>query len=177
VAEAADRSPEAVVRDLVEAWNSHDIERICGFFHDDFENWQAPLPLVQGLAAYRRHLEHWFAAYPELRLEIVTLVAAGDRVCLETRATGTPSSTFFGVVADGESGERENRALGILELREGRVWRERGYWDFSMWIGKCSPLARLSVAQPDAGNTRLQADVPAASVAAGPYAPPGREVL
>jgi predicted ester cyclase len=140
VAEAADRSSEAVVRDLVEAWNSHDIERICGFFHDDFENWQAPLPLVQGLAAYRRHLEHWFAAYPALRLEIVTLFAAGDRVCLETRATGTPSSMFFGVVAGGESGERENRA------------------------------------QPDAGNTRLQADVPAASMAAGLHAPPGREV-
>jgi steroid delta-isomerase-like uncharacterized protein len=127
----------ATVRALVEAWNSHDVERICAFFHDDFENHQAPLPPVIGLDAYRRHLGEWFAAYPDLRLEIVSLFCEGDLVCLETKATGTPAHTFFGVEAPHG---RDNRALDVLELRDGRVRRQRGYWDFSLWTGAPSPL-------------------------------------
>jgi steroid delta-isomerase-like uncharacterized protein len=127
----------ATVRALVDAWNSHDVERICAFFHEDFENHQAPLPPVIGLDAYRRHLGAWFAAYPDLRLEIVALFSEGDLVCLETSATGTPARSFFGVKTPHG---RDNRALDVLELRDGRVIRQRGYWDFSLWTGAPSPL-------------------------------------
>ncbi len=130
----------ATVRALVDAWNSHDVERICAFFHDDFENHQMPLPPVIGLDAYRRHLAEWFAAYPDLRIGIVTLFAEGDLVCLETEASGTPERSFYGVEP---TPGRENRALDVLELRDGRVARQRGYWDFSLWTGAPSPLADI----------------------------------
>ena len=138
-AAAPSQRSAAIVRTLVDAWNSHDVERICAFFHEDFENWQAPLPTVRGLDAYRAHLAHWFRAYPDLRLTIVTLFADGDRVCLETSATGSPVAAFF--AAEPTANGRVNRALDVLELREGRVWRERGYWDFSLFAGAPSPLA------------------------------------
>src|SRR6185503_13025855 len=118
VADRSERSRE-VVRALVDAWNSHDVERICGFFHDDFENWQAPLPTVRGLDAYRTHLAHWFRAYPDLQLRIVTLFADGDRVCLETSATGSPAASFFAAEPAGNGGAGVNRALDVLELRDG----------------------------------------------------------
>lgn len=123
---------------MVEAWNGRDVERICSSFHDDFENDQVPLPVVRGLDAYRAHLRHWFDAFPDLRLEIVTLFAEGDLVCLETQAEGSPAVSFFGVEP---GGGRVNRALDVLELRDGKVWRQRGYWDFSLWTGHPSPLA------------------------------------
>jgi predicted ester cyclase len=131
---------KAVVRALVEAWNGHDVELICSFFHDDFENDQIPLPVVRGIDAYRDHLRHWFASYPDLRLEIVTLFAEGDLVCLETRGYGTPSGSFF---ESEPSVPGINRALDILLLKDGKVWRERGYWDFSLWTGgEAVPLIR-----------------------------------
>ena len=130
---------KAIVAALVDAWNSHDVDQICAFFHEDFENWQAPLPPVRGLDAYREHLERWFAAYPDLRLEIVTLFAEGELVCLETRATGSPDGRFFG--SEPARAEGVNRALDVLVLRDGKVWRERGYWDFSLFTGERSPLA------------------------------------
>ena len=129
---------EAIVRSLVDAWNSKEIEWISSFFHEDFENHQLPLPVVRGLEAYREHLRRWFEAYPDLRLEIVTIFARGNRVCLETRAEGTPGATFFGVEP---VPKRVNRALDIIELRDGKVWRQRGYWDFSLWTGRPSALA------------------------------------
>jgi predicted ester cyclase len=131
--------PQAIVRALVDAWNGHDVERICAFFHPDFENDQAPLPIVRGLDAYREHLRRWFTAYPDLKLEIVTLFAEGDLVCLESKATGAAAGSFFGV--EPERGGRANRALDILQLRDGKVWRQRGYWDFSLWTGRPAPGA------------------------------------
>lgn len=140
---------EQIVFELVEAWNSKDVDRICTFFHDDFENDQAPLPVVRGLAAYREHLQRWFDAYPDLRLKIVTLFSDGDLVCLETRATGSPRTAFYGVDAPRRS---VNRALDILELRNGKVWRQRGYWDFSLWTGHVSPLVDRSAHMHDPGR-------------------------
>lgn len=131
--------PKEIVRALVDAWNSHDVERICAFFHEDFENDQIPLPVVRGLQAYRRHLRAWFAAYPDLRLDIETLFAEGDLVCLETRSVGSAIGPFYRV--EPERGERVNRALDVLMLRDGKVWRQRGYWDFSLWTGQRTPLA------------------------------------
>lgn len=132
--------PKEIVRALVEAWNSHDIERICSFFHEDFENDQAPLGVVRGLDAYRKHLREWFAAYPDLRVEIETLFAEGELVSLETRSVGSGAGPFFRV--EPERGKRVNRALDVLVLRGGKVWRQRGYWDFSLWTGHRSPLTR-----------------------------------
>lgn len=135
---SADAAKELVLA-LVDAWNSKDIERICSFFHDDFENSQAPLPVVRGLDAYREHLARWFSAFPDLRVKVLTIFAEGDHVCLETSASGRPAGPFFGVAPDER--ERVNRALDILVLREGKVWRQRGYWDFSLWTGRPAPLS------------------------------------
>jgi predicted ester cyclase len=127
------------VRRLVAAWNSHDLERIRPFFHPTFENHQLPFPPVVGLDSYLAHCRCWFAAYPDFRIEIVTLFASGDLVCLETRAEGTRRKRFFG---HGPSGAHEvNHAVDLLEFVEGKIARERGYWDFSVVTGLPAPMA------------------------------------
>jgi predicted ester cyclase len=127
------------VRKLVEAWNSHDLERIGAFFHADFENHQLPLPPVIGRAAYLEHCRTWFAAYPDFRIEALTLFADGDLVCLESRATGTRAADFFG--ADPSGVPETNYALDLLEFRDGLIVRERGYWDYSVLTGRPAPRA------------------------------------
>ena len=119
------------------AWNAKNIDHIATFFWEDFENDQVPLPLVQGVAAYRSHLQAWFTAFPNLRLEVVTVFSQQDLVCLETRATGTPVADFFGIHP---AGGRHNRALDILVFDRGLIRKQRGYWDFSLWTGQPSPL-------------------------------------
>jgi predicted ester cyclase len=127
------------VRELVEAWNSHDLERIGAFFHADFENHQLPLPPVIGRAAYLEHCKTWFHAYPDFRIEVLTLFGDGDLVCLESRATGTRAADFFGAEASGVP--ETNYALDLLEFRDGLVIRERGYWDYSVLTGRPAPSA------------------------------------
>jgi predicted ester cyclase len=131
----------AAMRALQEAWGSHDLERIAQFFHDDFENHQTPFEPVIGLAAYLRHCAHWFAAYPDLRFELVSVFGQGDLVCLEQRTLGTSRSDFFG----NQARRREEVVLScdVFEFRDGKIARERGYWDFSVTTGKLAPQASL----------------------------------
>ncbi len=124
---------------LVEAWNSHDLQRIADFFHDDFENHQLPLPPVVGLAAYLEHCRRWFEAYPDFRIEPLTLFGDGDLVCLESRGAGTRVSGFFGAEPSGRL--EVNYALDVFELRDARILRERGYWDYSVLTGQPAPAA------------------------------------
>jgi predicted ester cyclase len=129
----------AATRRLVDAWNSHDLSRIATFFADRFENHQLPLPPVIGLPAYLEHCGRWFEAYPDFRIEIVTLLGRGELVCLESRASGTRSEAFFGARP---TGTRDvNCALDILEFEGGQIVRERGYWDFSVATGRVAPMA------------------------------------
>ena len=127
------------VRRLVAAWNSHDLERIRRFFHQTFANHQLPFPPVVGLDAYLAHCRHWFSAYPDFRIEIVTLFGSDDLVCLETRAEGARRERFFGTEP---SGAREVvHALDVLEFVDGKIIRQRGYWDFSVVTGEVAPMA------------------------------------
>lgn len=127
------------MRELIEAWNSHDVEQIRPFFHDRFENHQIPFPPVLGLEAYLVHCEHWFEAFPDFAIEAVTLFGQGELVCLETRGGGTRHGSFFGTEAS--SREELNYALDVFEFEDGKIVRERGYWDFSVVTGRPAPMA------------------------------------
>lgn len=128
-----------LVRQLIEAWNSHDLERIAGFFHADFENHQLPFEPVVGRDGYLEHCRRWFDAYPDFWIEPVTLFGHGELVCLESRGGGTRRSGFFGAEPDGRAAV--NCACDVFEFRDGLIERERGYWDFSVYTGDRAPQA------------------------------------
>jgi predicted ester cyclase len=76
----------------------------------------APDPSV-GLAASRRRLAHWLAAFPDLHLVIEDLVVEGDRLMARLRATGTRGAPRGG----GPGGRR--LSLPVFEawaVRDGR---------------------------------------------------------
>ena len=128
------------VRKLLEAWNSHDLDRIAAFFHEDFENHQAPFEPVIGRDAYLAHCAHWFTAFPDFWIKEVTLFGDGDLVCLESYGGGTRAAEFFG--EPGSGAEEIVHACDVLVFRGDRIALERGYWDFSAATGKLAPVAQ-----------------------------------
>lgn len=124
---------------LLKAWNSHDLDRIGRFFHPRFENHQLPLQPVIGRDRYLEHCAHWFSAFPDFRIEAVSLFGMGDRVCLESRGGGTRRGGFFG--NDGSERVQIVHACDVFEFEDGLILRERGYWDFSVATGVAAPMA------------------------------------
>lgn len=134
-----DRYAKELVLRFVAALNDHDLVAVADCVHVDFENHQLPLGVIVGREAYLRHLRSWFEAYPDLRVEVRTCVAAAGTVCAELIEHGTRSGIFNGTPP---SGELETYfGCDVLEVRDGRIAIQRGYWDYSVATGLPAPRA------------------------------------
>lgn len=83
-----------------EACNTHDLDRIMGFFHPDIVH-HARLSDYpkEGIAfVYELTLQ----AFPDLRWTIVEMIAEGDRVATLIRYDGTHSGDYLGVSNTGK---------------------------------------------------------------------------
>lgn len=143
-----DREAVELVARLVAAWNAHDLDAVAGCLDADFENHQLPLGVTVGRDAYLRHLEAWFAGYPDLAVELRTCFAVDGSVCAEVVESGTRSGPFAGVEP---SGARETFfGCDVFEVRDGRIAIQRGYWDYS--VGTGLPAPRAGGGGPDGGR-------------------------
>src|SRR5262245_32798498 len=73
-----DAFAQEFAREWIEAWNAHDLERILGHYHDDFEMssprivqlMQEPSGVLKGKAAIRPYWARAFTLLPQLRFEL-----------------------------------------------------------------------------------------------------------
>lgn len=107
-------------QEWVEAWNSHDLERILSHYAEDFEM-TSPLivermgertGVLRGKAAVRPYWERGLAAQPPLRFELIDVLAGVRSITISYRSVGRGR-----VVAE------------VLEFDErGRVVRGAAHW-------------------------------------------------
>ena len=79
-----------LAREITEAWNSHDLERILAHYEDDVtltspyaaERYGDPTGVVRGKAALRAYFALALAAYPELHFELVDVLWGVSSVVL-----------------------------------------------------------------------------------------------
>ncbi len=119
---AADRtSPEAVVRQYVQAWNDSDLDAFLALAAPDAKTWRRDgdddglqgRPVVRGEPQARaRHYRAAFAKRPYVRVEIVALQAIDDIVVSRERVSGLP--------AGGSADE-----LTVYQVSDGLI---RGVW-------------------------------------------------
>ncbi len=130
-------SPEitgADVRRWLDAWNSHDINRIVALFSDDvvMHQPQNPQPLTKdGLAAFFSML---FKSYGDIAFELQGHTIQGREVASWERVTGTMTGAFTDPATGNviEPTHKSFDILGAMHLSYGdnRLIREvRIYWD------------------------------------------------
>lgn len=79
-----------LAREMIDAWNSHDLERILQHYTDDVtltspyaaERFGDPAGTVHGKPALRAYFELALQAYPELRFELVDVLWGVSSVVL-----------------------------------------------------------------------------------------------
>lgn len=122
MAETSERSP-ATLRQLLEAFNAHDIDAVMSFFVDDcvLEMPRGPEPWgrrMEGRDEVRRGLESRFAGIPDVHYSEDRHWTAGDRGCSEWLLTGTT-----------REGERiAVRGCDLFEFRADKIARKDSYW-------------------------------------------------
>lgn len=124
------RAVEKVFDEYIAAWNSHDTEKIAEFFTEDGIHEDVAVGSVfHGKSELKAGLSRLFAACPDFRLELKTLLAAGNWVAQEWVMSGTRTGDLdrLGIAA---SGKRFSiRGASITRLRGGKIARNTDYWD------------------------------------------------
>jgi steroid delta-isomerase-like uncharacterized protein len=131
----------------MEAWDSHEVDRISTHYTDDafyedvpnVENgWAAPM---RGRQMIRESLVETFEEMPDLGFELVSASDTGDRVMVEWIMTGARFRQF--------TSRFSIRGVSVVKLKGDKIARVRDYYDAYL------PLSQLGmVPSQDAGKPR-----------------------
>jgi steroid delta-isomerase-like uncharacterized protein len=120
--------PESVVRRFYSALNERDFGAAAAVIAERCE-WtsmasrareRGPAPVLKGLL-------DWVEAFPDIKFEILDLVADGERVAVEWRTVGTHLGEFRGHAATRRRLDR--RGCTLAEVKDGKLVRVRDYYD------------------------------------------------
>ncbi len=130
------------VRNLLEAWNAHDVERIKTFYAPDYEGVDVgqakPQSGPQGVA---RLVKRYLQAFPDLRFVDEDVVVQGNRAVLIWTAHGTHGGELMRIPPTGH--DIAVRGTSVLTIENGRVTRGLYIWDVAGLLRSIGLLPEL----------------------------------
>ena len=122
---STDSNKEAVRRFFDTIWVQHKIEKMTEFAH----------PNVQGndphfgtsIESFTEHWKERLAAFPDVRIDVIDLVAEGDVVASRWVMTGTHKSEYMGVPASGN--RVKVSGMSFDRLVDGKIAEGYDNWD------------------------------------------------
>ncbi len=120
---------ETNIRDHYARYNAHDMEKFLDMHTDDIllEVVLADTTIARGKQEAASFVNSYFTAFPDIKMELTSFFASGNRVCEESVISGTHKGTFQGIPATGKS--FAVRCVLIRELKEGKTSRVSLYYD------------------------------------------------
>jgi len=114
-------------RIMMDAWNRRDWNAFVALLHPDYTYTGPDGSEQDGPEAGLRVAKKYAAAMPDGKVEITNLVVSGSMAVCEFTARGTHGGELEGIAATGRP--IEVRVANFVELRDGKIYREREYMD------------------------------------------------
>lgn len=114
--------------ELVEAWNSHDVERVAALYSPAYKGTDVAHALPQvGPEGIIQMVQMYLRAFPDLHFMHEETIIQGNRAALVWRARGTHRGTLMKIPATG----RQIDACGtlLLTVENGKVTQGASIWD------------------------------------------------
>jgi len=151
------------VSDVLEFWNTHDIEGILQFYDDEIVWRNVGLEeTYEGKQAVREFLGRLMTALPDLVFTVDHKIARGDNVAEQWTIRGTHLGTFLGIPPTGR--QIEIQALSMVVLRDGKFLRDEFYWDTRRVMNQMGLMPSLAATQSTVGRGFLWTAVKAGNV-------------
>ena len=128
------RDNATVVRDLFEAFNSHDLDRASAMVTEDFEltDFAAEGQTFRGPEGLRQWFQTFLTALPDARTELINVVAAADDewVFSEHVGRGTHTGPLVGPSGELPSTQTtsELRMCEVYRIEDGKIAIMRAYY-------------------------------------------------
>jgi steroid delta-isomerase-like uncharacterized protein len=136
----------AVVRRFAERLSRGDLGAVDEFVTDDVVYHDGPPGLAPGIEGYRQLIGGYLAAFPDLRLTPLDMVAEGDKVVVRFTVGGTHRGELMGLAPTGRT--MEANGTTILRFRGGKVAEE---WEVVDMLGMMGQLGASPASAAPAG--------------------------
>lgn len=124
----SDRDNIRIARQSWDAWNDHDIDGVLKVL-DEKHVWETdtlPGPVV-GRDGYRKAMQMYLTAFPDLRFSIDQLFSSGDYAVTRYTATGTHRGDLMGIAPTNR--RAETHGCTIVEIKNSKFVHTWVYWD------------------------------------------------
>ncbi|HET7682448.1 MAG TPA: ester cyclase [Marmoricola sp.] len=140
----------ALAREVYDAWNSRDYDRLAAAMAPDGKTILVPTgQTFDGPDGARQSSMVWAEAFPDGAITVERVVAEGDHVAVEYTGHGTHTGTFTtpmgSIPATGRSVTLQ--MCDFIEFKDGKVAVQRQYFDTG------SLMAQLGVASGQTATT------------------------
>ncbi len=154
------------VTDVLQYWNTQDIEGMLAFYDDDI-TWRnvALEETYQGKDEVRAFLRMLFTAIPDLNFEVTHKFVRGDQVSERWMIRGTHLGPFMGIPATGK--RLEIPGIGMVQMRDGKFVNDWYLLDAAAGLRQMGLLPPLSASETPIMKAALWAAVNRKIVGAG----------
>ena len=116
------------VRQLFDAWNGHDPDRLVKLLDEKYmsESDTVPSP-VNGREGARQFMLGYTRAFPDLHIDVTQILTDGDYVVARWTAKGTHRGELMGVPPTNR--RAITNGCSVIQVRAGKLIHEWLYWD------------------------------------------------
>ncbi len=140
--EATPEETLRLVRDLLEAWNAHDLERIRTFYAPEYEGVDVGQAEPQrGPQGVSRMVKSYMQAFPDLSFVEEDVVVQGNRAVLVWTAHGKHGGELMRIPPTGRN--IAVRGTSVLTVESGKVTRGLYIWDVAGLLRSIGLLPEL----------------------------------
>jgi steroid delta-isomerase-like uncharacterized protein len=119
-----------IVEDLVQAWNSHDVERVLNLYSPDYhEDDVGQAGPARGLESVRRSVRRYLTAFPDLRIAVDDLVVQDNRAAFLWTLSGTHRGGLMNIPPSGRP--VTFRGTSIITIEGGKITHNVRIWDMA----------------------------------------------
>lgn len=127
---------------LLNAWNSHNVEQVMGYYAPDYEGIDVGQSNpVHGPDGKREVVLTYLRAFPDLHFALEKIVIEGNTVVLSWIATGTHNGPFMHIPPTGRP--VHVRGVSMLTIENGQIDRALYVWDVACLLRHIGMLPDL----------------------------------
>jgi steroid delta-isomerase-like uncharacterized protein len=138
-----------LARAFYESWNERDFDRGAELVAEDgVQTIVGSGERFEGPDGFRRFSRMWADAFPDGRVEIESLIEAGDRVVVEFVGRGTHTGPLVSPMGEIPPTGRtvELRLCDVYEFRNGKMQAQRSYFDTASLMQQLGIMPEMQAA-------------------------------
>ena len=117
-----------LIADLLEAWNSRDLDRIATFYAPEYQGLDvAQAKSRQGPEEVRQTMSRYLQAFPDLNFTMEDIVIQDNRIALAWIARGRHQGKLMNIPATGR--EVAVRGMSLFTIEGGKIKQGCHVWD------------------------------------------------